>query len=75
MRITFNIEESVAKKFLTFVPNRQRSRLVTSMIARILDKGKNEIIRACKKANQDGVTRKVIGDWQAFDEPADGEWK
>lgn len=75
MRITFNIEDGVAKKFLTFVPNRQRSRLVTSMIAQALDKGKNEIIRACKKANKDRATSKVTQDWQAFDEPADGEWK
>ncbi|MBI4209146.1 MAG: hypothetical protein HY538_05495 [Deltaproteobacteria bacterium] len=72
--MTFNIMDTIAKEFLALVPNRQRSRLVSELIQQALEHKKENIIEACKKANKDGESTRLIEEWQGFDEPADGDW-
>lgn len=74
MRLTFNIEDSIAKKFLSSIPDRQRSKIVSSLIRQVLEQKKKSIIEACLKANKDNTLNRDINEWQSFETPIDGEW-
>ncbi|MBI2891716.1 MAG: hypothetical protein HYY13_13150 [Nitrospirae bacterium] len=68
MRITLSIPDQVAKRFQSAVPPRQRSRLVTELIARELRRKTHALEAACKAANRDKTVEKEIDQWQAFED-------
>lgn len=74
MRLTFNIADPVAKKFLVSVPSRKRSQVVSRLLGQALEKKQKNIIKACLKANNDKRLNKSIDEWQSFDTKIDGEW-
>lgn len=68
MRITLSIPESVARRFRTSVPQRQRSRLVTALLERELARREGSLAQACLAANRDRTLETEIDEWQAFEE-------
>lgn len=75
MRLTFNIEDTVASTFLSSIPDRMRSKVVTELIRRDLEEKKKAIIAACIAANQDTNSEAAIDEWQSFDTTIEGDWK
>jgi hypothetical protein len=74
MRITFHIPDETAQEFVALVPSRSRSKMVTKLIKEALDSKRDRIAKACRAANKDELSNKVINDWQGFDETIDGNW-
>jgi metal-responsive CopG/Arc/MetJ family transcriptional regulator len=68
MRITLSIPDSIARRFRSAIPPRQRSRLVAVLLSEELQKRENALEAACIAANQDNALEKEIGEWQAFDD-------
>lgn len=68
MRITLSIPDSIARKFQSAVPPRQRSRLVAALLSEELQKRENTLEAACVAANKDNVLEKEIEEWQAFND-------
>lgn len=68
MRITLSIPDSVARRFQAFVPQRQRSRLVTHLLETELSKREISLEAACCAANKDTALEKEIDEWQSFDD-------
>ncbi len=68
MRVTLSIPESVARRFQSFIPQRQRSRLVTHLIEIELAKREKLLVAACLSANKDKALEREIDQWQAFDD-------
>jgi len=68
MRITLSIPESVVRKFRAAVPARHRSRLVTRLLEKELEKRNNALADACRAANSDKHLEQEIREWQSFDD-------
>ncbi len=68
MRITLSIPELIARRFQAFVPQRQRSRLVTHLLEVELAKHEKALEAACRAANKDTALEKEIDEWQSFDD-------
>lgn len=72
MRITLSIPDPIARKFQEAVPARQRSRLVTALLAEELRKRQDALEAACRGANRDKALEREIDEWQSFDEAWNG---
>ena len=68
MRMTLSIPDRVAIKFQAAIPPRKRSRLVTSLLEKLLEKRENALSLACRAANKDSLLEKEIEEWQSFDD-------
>jgi metal-responsive CopG/Arc/MetJ family transcriptional regulator len=68
MRVTLSIPDALARKFQSAVPQRQRSRLVTSLLEGELRRREGDLAQACVAANGDKALEKEIDDWQAFED-------
>jgi metal-responsive CopG/Arc/MetJ family transcriptional regulator len=68
MRVTLSIPDAVARKFQSAVPQRQRSRLVTSLLVEELRRREGDLAQACLAANRDKALEMEVGDWQSFDD-------
>ena len=64
MRMTLSIPDTIARRFQMTVPPRQRSRLVTHFLERVLSKHENSLAAACRAANRDKALEREIEDWQ-----------
>ena len=68
MRITLSIPDTVARKFQTTVPPRQRSRLVTRLLQEELAQRDDALAAACRAANADKALAHEIDEWQSFED-------
>lgn len=71
MRITLSIPDRVARRFRLAIPARQRSRLVTALLSKELERRENALEAACRAANKDRTLEKEIDEWQAFEDGID----
>ena len=72
MRITLSIPESVARRFRASVPQRQRSRLVATLLEKELVKREGSLVQACLEANRDKALEAEIEEWQSFEDGVEG---
>jgi len=68
MRLTLSLPDSLARRFLAAVPNRQRSAVVARLIEEELARHQRRLEDACLAANADTALEAEIGEWQAFDD-------
>lgn len=68
MRLTLSIPDSVAYRFQVAVPPRQRSKLVTRLLEKVLTEREDALASACHAANKDRALEQEIDEWQAFDD-------
>jgi len=68
MRMTLSIPDTVAHRFQSAVPARQRSRLITRLLELELSERDNTLAAACRAANSDNVLQREIDEWQSFDD-------
>ena len=68
MRVTLSIPDAVAHRFQAAIPARQRSRLVTRLLEKVLSEHADSLAAACRAANRDKALEQEIDDWQAFDD-------
>lgn len=68
MRLTLSLPDSLARRFLATVPNRQRSAVVARLIEEELRRHEQRLEAACLAANDDLVLEAEIDEWQAFDD-------
>jgi hypothetical protein len=69
--MTLSIPDAIARRFQAAVPSRQRSRVVTALLADELKKKENALEEACIAANKDKPLEKEIDEWQAFEDRLD----
>jgi len=68
MRLTLSLPDSLARRFLAAVPNRQRSAVVARLIEEELTRHQRLLEDACLAANADTALETEIREWQAFDD-------
>lgn len=70
MRLTLSIPDVVAHRFQVAVPPRQRSRLVTQLLERVLSEHQDVLAAACRGANRDKALEREVDEWQSFEDGA-----
>lgn len=68
MRITLSIPDTLARRFQSAIPARQRSRLVARLLDRELSERNDTLAAACRAANRDKHLQREIEEWQSFDD-------
>ena len=68
MRLTLSIPDSTAYRFQVAVPPRQRSKLVTQLLEKVLSERDNALASVCHAANQDWALEQEVDEWHAFEE-------
>jgi hypothetical protein len=74
IKMTFSIPEELAQRFLRRVPSRQRSSYVTAALEKSLRRRDEELVRACRLANQDADLRAAEREMAALADPIEEPW-
>jgi hypothetical protein len=68
MRITISLPDQLASRFLTLVPNRERSATIARLLEQELAQRESALEQACIAANADPALANEIEAWQGFDD-------
>lgn len=74
-RATFTVPADTLDRFARFVPERQRSRIVSDLMAAEAERREALLIAACEGANQDVGVRQVEVEFQAVATEIAEEWR
>lgn len=73
-RMTFSLPEDLARRLITRVAARDRSRFLATALERSLDEENQRVVRSCQLANQDQDASAIESEWDQINDSVEEPW-